>query len=49
MGRLSRFYPLLIVALLVFYFVLAFWVLHPTASVAYSQYYLSGSQAVTPP
>ena len=49
MGRLSRIYPLLIVALLVLYAVLAFWVLHPTVSVAYFQYYLSGSQAATPP
>ncbi len=49
MGRLSRIYPLLIVALLAFYAVLVFWVLHPTVSVAYFQYYLSGSQAVTSP
>jgi peptidoglycan/LPS O-acetylase OafA/YrhL len=48
MGRLSRIYPLLIVALLVFYAVLAFWVLHPTVSVAYFEYYLSDAQAGAP-
>lgn len=45
MGRLRSIYPLLIIALLVFYAVLAFCVLHPSVSVAYFEYYLSGSPA----
>jgi hypothetical protein len=45
MGRVSRFYPLMIVLLLVLYAAIGFYVLHPAASVAYSQYFLSGEQA----
>jgi peptidoglycan/LPS O-acetylase OafA/YrhL len=45
MDRLRRIYPLLIIALLVFYAVLTFCVLHPSVSVAYFQYYLSASPA----
>jgi hypothetical protein len=45
MGRLSRFYPALIALLLVLYAVIGFLVLHPDASVAYSQYFLSHEQS----
>ncbi|WP_267225310.1 hypothetical protein [Dyella silvae] len=47
MGRVSRFYALIIVVLLALYAAIGFYVLHPAASVAYSQYFLSGEQAAS--
>lgn len=40
---MKRLYPLCIIGLMVFYAVLAFCMLHPTVSLAYCEYFLSGS------
>jgi hypothetical protein len=47
MGRLNRLYPFVVIVLLAFYAVIGFYVLHPTVSPAYSQYYLYGDAVTT--